>query len=62
MGVGEVMSSKQQRQQMVTRLIAHDNVSSQPHLQELLKEQGIEATQATIATSRLHHNRTAVTT
>ena len=43
------MSSKQQRQQMVTRLIAHDNVSSQPHLQELLKAQGIEATQATIS-------------
>ena len=43
------MSSKQQRQQMVTRLIAQDNVSSQPHLQELLKEQGIEATQATIS-------------
>lgn len=34
---------------MVTRLIAHDNVSSQPHLQELLKAQGIEATQATIS-------------
>ena len=49
MGDGEVMSSKQQRQQMVTRLIAQDNVSSQPHLQELLKEQGIEATQATIS-------------
>ena len=49
MGYGEVMSSKQQRQQMVTRLIAHDNVSSQPHLQELLKAQGIEATQATIS-------------
>ena len=43
------MSSKQQRQQMVTRLIAHDNVVSQPHLQELLKAQGIEATQATIS-------------
>ena len=49
MGYGEIMSSKQQRQQMVTRLIAHDNVSSQPHLQELLKAQGIEATQATIS-------------
>jgi transcriptional regulator of arginine metabolism len=48
-GDGEIMSSKQQRQQMVTRLIAHDNVVSQPHLQELLKAQGIEATQATIS-------------
>ena len=48
MGDGEIMSSKQQRQQMVTRLIAHDNVCSQPHLQELLKAQ-IEATQATIS-------------
>ena len=43
------MSSKQQRQQLISRLIAQENISSQPHLQELLKEQGIEATQATIS-------------
>ena len=43
------MSTKQQRQQIITRLIAQENVGSQPHLQELLKEQGIEATQATIS-------------
>jgi transcriptional regulator of arginine metabolism len=43
------MSTKQQRQQIITRLIAQEDVGSQPHLQELLKEQGIEATQATIS-------------
>ena len=43
------MSTKQQRQQIITRLIAQENVSSQPHLQEMLKDQGIEATQATIS-------------
>jgi transcriptional regulator of arginine metabolism len=43
------MSTKQQRQQIISRLIAQENVGSQPHLQELLKEQGIEATQATIS-------------
>lgn len=43
------MSSKQQRQQLISRLIGQENVSSQPHLQELLKDHGIEATQATIS-------------
>ena len=43
------MSTKQQRQQIITRLIAQENVCSQPHLQEMLKDQGIEATQATIS-------------
>jgi transcriptional regulator of arginine metabolism len=43
------MSTKQQRQQIITRLIAQENVASQPHLQEMLKDQGIEATQATIS-------------
>ena len=43
------MSTKQQRQQIITRLIAQENVCSQPHLQEMLKEQGIDATQATIS-------------
>ena len=43
------MSTKQQRQQIITRLIARENVCSQPHLQEMLKDQGIEATQATIS-------------
>ena len=39
------MSTKQQRQQIITRLIAQENVCSQPHLQEMLKDQGIEAGQ-----------------
>jgi transcriptional regulator of arginine metabolism len=43
------VSTKQQRQQIITRLIAQENVCSQPHLQEKLKDQGIEATQATIS-------------
>ena len=43
------MSTKQQRQQIITRLIAQENVCSQPHLQEMLIDQGIEATQATIS-------------
>ena len=32
------MSTKQQRQQIITRLIAQENVCSQPHLQEMLKD------------------------
>lgn len=43
------MSTKQQRQQLISRLIGQQNISSQPQLQELLKDQGIEATQATIS-------------
>lgn len=43
------MSSKQQRQQLIARLIDQRAISSQPQLQEMLKEQGIEATQATVS-------------
>lgn len=43
------MSTKQQRQQLISRLIGSENISSQPQLQEILREQGIEATQATIS-------------
>lgn len=43
------MSSKQQRQQMVARIIAAHEVSSQPQLRQLLADQGLEATQATIS-------------
>lgn len=43
------MSSKQQRQQLISRLIDQRSISSQPQLQEMLKEQGIEATQATLS-------------
>jgi transcriptional regulator of arginine metabolism len=43
------MSSKQQRQQMISRLIEQQAVSSQPQLQALLRKKKIEATQATIS-------------
>jgi transcriptional regulator of arginine metabolism len=43
------MSSKQQRQQMISRLIEQQKVTSQPGLQELLRRKHIEATQATIS-------------
>lgn len=43
------MSSKQQRQQLISRLIDQRPISSQPQLQEILKEHGIEATQATLS-------------
>lgn len=43
------MSSKQQRQQMIVRLIASHEVSSQPQLRDLLADNDIEATQATIS-------------
>lgn len=43
------MSSKQQRQQMISRLIEQQKVTSQPGLQKLLRKQNIEATQATIS-------------
>jgi transcriptional regulator of arginine metabolism len=36
------MSSKQQRQQMITRLIEQQKVTSQPGLQELLRKRSIE--------------------
>jgi transcriptional regulator of arginine metabolism len=43
------MSTKQQRQQLISRLIGQEDIANQPQLQELLREQGIEATQATIS-------------
>jgi transcriptional regulator of arginine metabolism len=43
------MSSKQQRQQMISRLIEQQKVTSQPGLQKLLRKHSIEATQATIS-------------
>ena len=43
------MSSKQQRQQLIARLIDQRAISSQQQLQEMLKAQGIEATQATVS-------------
>lgn len=43
------MSTKQQRQQMIARLIDQQTVASQQQLQELLRDQGIEATQATVS-------------
>jgi transcriptional regulator of arginine metabolism len=43
------MSTKQQRQQMISRLIGQETVGSQQQLQDLLRGQGIEATQATIS-------------
>lgn len=43
------MSTKQQRQQLIARLIGQQSISSQPQLQELLRDHGIEATQATVS-------------
>lgn len=43
------MSSKQQRQQMIARLIADHEVHSQPQLRQLLSKNGLVATQATIS-------------
>jgi transcriptional regulator of arginine metabolism len=43
------LSSKVQRQQAIARLIGHHAVSSQPQLVDLLAEQGIPATQATVS-------------
>lgn len=43
------MSSKQQRQQMIVKIIASHNVSSQPELQKLLARNQVDATQATIS-------------
>ena len=43
------MSSKQQRQQMIVKIIASNNVSSQPELQKLLAKNKVDATQATIS-------------
>ena len=43
------MTTKQQRQQAITKLIAKHQVSNQPQLQTLLTKNGIDATQATIS-------------
>ncbi len=43
------MTTKQQRQQMIVRLIASERVASQPELRALLASHGVEATQATIS-------------
>ena len=43
------MTSKVQRQQTIARIIAEHDVTSQPMLLELLEEEGIEATQATVS-------------
>lgn len=43
------MSSKAQRQQAISRIIARHNVSSQPQLKSLLEKDGITATQATVS-------------
>lgn len=43
------MSSKQQRQQLIARMIDQRAISSQQQLQEMLRDQGIEATQATVS-------------
>lgn len=43
------MSSKAQRQQAISRIIAAHSVASQPQLQELLAQDGIKATQATVS-------------
>ena len=45
------MSSKQQRQQMIAKIIGSNNVSSQPQLQKLLAKNKVDATQATISAS-----------
>ena len=43
------MSSKVQRQQAIARLIGRHAVSNQPQLVELLADEGIAATQATVS-------------
>ncbi|MEY4338793.1 MAG: arginine repressor [Actinomycetota bacterium] len=43
------MSSKVQRQQAITRLIAKHAVTNQPQLVDLLADDGITATQATVS-------------
>ena len=43
------MSTKAQRQQAISRIIASHGVSSQPQLQKLLAKDGIKATQATVS-------------
>lgn len=43
------MASKRQRQHVITQLLANNSVSSQEQLITLLKEEDIEATQATVS-------------
>lgn len=43
------MSSKQQRQRLITQLIAAGEVVSQPQLQRLLRDKGVDSTQATVS-------------
>ncbi len=43
------MSSKVQRQRLITQLIAQNPVSSQPQLVEMLAGHGVNATQATVS-------------
>lgn len=43
------MSSKAQRQQMITTLIERHSVTNQPQLVDLLAEHGVSATQATVS-------------
>jgi len=43
------VTSKVQRQQTIARIIAEHDVTSQPMLLELLEDEGIEATQATVS-------------
>jgi transcriptional regulator of arginine metabolism len=43
------MSSKVQRQQTIARLVARHAVTNQPQLVDLLAEEGISATQATVS-------------
>jgi transcriptional regulator of arginine metabolism len=43
------MSSKVQRQQAIAKLVAHHAVTNQPQLVDLLAEEGIAATQATVS-------------
>jgi transcriptional regulator of arginine metabolism len=43
------MTSKVQRQQTIARIISENSVTSQPMLLELLEDEGIEATQATVS-------------
>ncbi|HTH04756.1 MAG TPA: ArgR family transcriptional regulator, partial [Ilumatobacteraceae bacterium] len=43
------MSSKVQRQQAIARLIGKHAVTNQPQLVELLADDGIQATQATVS-------------
>ena len=43
------MATKRQRQHIIKQLLAHNLVSSQDQLIDLLKEERIEATQATVS-------------